>query len=40
MLDVQAFDTCIKRFDVFNNKYNPMGEPLLREIFLKTDNFI
>lgn len=40
MLDVQAFDTCFKRFDVFNNKYNPMGEPMLREVFLKTDNFI
>ncbi|RUS35612.1 hypothetical protein BC938DRAFT_482163 [Jimgerdemannia flammicorona] len=28
------------RFDKFNLKYNPIGESRLREIFLKTDNFI
>ena len=28
------------RFDKFNAKYNPVGESRLREIFLKTDNFI
>ena len=28
------------RFDNFNLKYNPMGESRLREIFLKTDNFL
>jgi AMP deaminase len=28
------------RFDKFNLKYNPIGEPRLREIFLKTDNLI
>lgn len=29
-----------KRFDRFNNKYNPLGLPLLREVFMKTDNYI
>jgi len=28
------------RFDKFNLKYNPIGEPRLRTIFLKTDNFV
>ena len=28
------------RFDKFNAKYNPVGESRLREIFLKTDNYI
>jgi AMP deaminase len=28
------------RFDKFNLKYNPIGEPRLRTIFLKTDNMI
>lgn len=28
------------RFDRFNLKYNPCGQSRLREIFLKTDNFI
>lgn len=28
------------RFDKFNLKYNPIGESRLREIFLKTDNYI
>lgn len=28
------------RFDRFNNKYNPFGDKRLRDIFLKTDNFI
>ena len=39
-LDVQADHTIFNRFDRFNQKYNPMGMPLLREIFLKSDNFI
>lgn len=26
------------RFDKFNAKYNPIGESVLREIFIKTDN--
>jgi AMP deaminase len=29
-----------KRFDRFNNKYNPLGQPKLREIFLKSDNHL
>lgn len=29
-----------ERFDRFNNKYNPLGQSELREIFLKTDNYI
>lgn len=28
------------RFDKFNSKYNPVGESMLREIFIKTDNFV
>ena len=40
LLDVQAFDTCFRRFDIFNSKYNPMGEPMLRTIFLKSSNFL
>ncbi|KAJ1884648.1 AMP deaminase [Kickxella alabastrina] len=28
------------RFDKFNLKYNPIGESRLREIFMKSDNFI
>jgi len=28
------------RFDKFNTKYNPIGQPLLREIFLKQSNHI
>jgi len=28
------------RFDRFNSKYNPFGDKRLREIFLKTDNYI
>lgn len=28
------------RFDKFNAKYNPIGESRLREVFLKTDNYL
>ncbi|VVD04347.1 unnamed protein product [Leptidea sinapis] len=28
------------RFDKFNAKYNPIGESRLREVFLKTDNYM
>jgi AMP deaminase len=28
------------RFDNFNAKYNPIGESVLREVFLKTDNYV
>lgn len=37
--DVQDRNT-FHRFDKFNSKYNPIGESLLREIFIKTDNYI
>lgn len=36
----QAHTDSFHRFDKFNLKYNPVGESRLREIFLKTDNFI
>lgn len=28
------------RFDKFNAKYNPIGESRLREVFMKTDNYV
>lgn len=40
MLDVHADRNTFHRFDKFNTKYNPIGESRLREIFLKTDNYI
>lgn len=39
-LNVQADHRIFQRFDKFNEKYNPMGMPQLREIFLKSDNYI
>lgn len=36
----QAHKDSFHRFDKFNLKYNPIGESRLREIFLKSDNFI
>lgn len=39
-LDVHAGRQTFHRFDKFNSKYNPVGESSLREIFLKTDNYI
>ncbi|CAI7722060.1 AMP deaminase, putative [Plasmodium vivax] len=39
-LAVNALGSCFHRFDLFNDKYNPFGQKLLREIFLKTDNYI
>ncbi|KAI5306001.1 hypothetical protein KEM56_002574 [Ascosphaera pollenicola] len=39
-LDMHAHTDSFHRFDKFNLKYNPVGESRLREIFLKTDNFI
>lgn len=39
-LDMHAHSDAFHRFDKFNLKYNPIGESRLREIFLKTDNFI
>jgi AMP deaminase len=38
-LDMHAHQE-FHRFDNFNLKYNPIGESSLREIFLKTDNYI
>lgn len=40
MLDVHADRNTFHRFDKFNAKYNPVGESRLREIFIKTDNYI
>lgn len=38
-LDMHANNT-FHRFDRFNLKYNPAGQSMLREIFLKTDNYL
>ncbi|XP_063307979.1 AMP deaminase 2 isoform X2 [Pelobates fuscus] len=37
-LDMHADRNTFHRFDKFNAKYNPIGESVLREIFIKTDN--
>lgn len=37
---MHAHQEAFHRFDKFNLKYNPMGSSRLREIFLKTDNYI
>lgn len=39
-LDMHAHTDSFHRFDKFNLKYNPVGESRLREIFLKTDNYM
>lgn len=39
-LDMHAHKDTFHRFDRFNLKYNPLGEARLREIFMKTDNYI
>ncbi|XP_052008961.1 AMP deaminase 3-like isoform X1 [Xyrauchen texanus] len=39
-LDVHAGRQTFHRFDKFNSKYNPMGASELREIYLKSDNYI
>lgn len=39
-LDMHAHTDSFHRFDKFNLKYNPIGESRLREIFLKTENYI
>ncbi|CAG8543490.1 1775_t:CDS:2 [Funneliformis caledonium] len=39
-LDMHAHTDSFHRFDKFNLKYNPIGESRLREIFLKTNNYI
>ncbi|KAL0228394.1 hypothetical protein RCL1_004537 [Eukaryota sp. TZLM3-RCL] len=40
VLDMQADQQLFHRFDRFNQKYNPCGQTLLREIFLKTNNYL
>jgi AMP deaminase len=37
-LSVAADHTTFHRFDQFNAKYNPSGQPVLRDVFLKSDN--
>ncbi|XP_015231598.1 PREDICTED: AMP deaminase 2-like isoform X2 [Cyprinodon variegatus] len=39
-LDMHADRNTFHRFDKFNSKYNPIGESILREIFIKTDNYV
>ncbi|CBZ54517.1 putative adenosine monophosphate deaminase [Neospora caninum Liverpool] len=39
-LNVHALGSCFQRFDLFNQKYNPFGQKTLRDVFLKTDNYI
>lgn len=39
-LDMHAHKDSFHRFDKFNLNYNPIGESRLREIFMKTDNYI
>ncbi|KAF9361450.1 AMP deaminase [Mortierella sp. AD094] len=39
-LDMHAHKDSFHRFDMFNLKYNPIGESRLREIFMKSDNKI
>lgn len=39
-LDMHAHTDSFHRFDKFNLKYNPVGQSRLRDVFLKTDNFI
>ena len=43
VLDMHAHNTkntTFYRFDKFNQKFNPTGEARLRQIFLKTDNYV
>ncbi|KAG2462003.1 AMPD3 deaminase, partial [Polypterus senegalus] len=39
-LDVHAGRQTFHRFDKFNAKYNPVGASELRDLYLKTDNYI
>ncbi|KCV67950.1 AMP deaminase [Fonticula alba] len=39
-LDMHVQSEAFHRFDRFNAKYNPVGESRLREIFMKTDNYM
>ncbi|CAF3742780.1 unnamed protein product [Rotaria sp. Silwood1] len=40
ILGVHADRNTFQRFDRFNANYNPVGNMMLREIFMKTDNYI
>ena len=40
LIDVHSDKSMFHRFDRFNVKYNPIGESRLREIFMKTNNYI
>ncbi|OII72012.1 adenosine monophosphate deaminase 2 [Cryptosporidium ubiquitum] len=39
-LNMDAIRNCFQRFDRFNEKYNPFGSNLMRDIFLKYNNSI
>lgn len=39
-LDMHAHQDSLHQFDKFNLKYNPIGESRLREIFLKSNDYI
>ncbi|XP_057301542.1 AMP deaminase 2-like isoform X2 [Hydractinia symbiolongicarpus] len=39
-LDMHADHNTFHRFDKFNAKYNPIGKSKLRDIFMKTDNYM
>jgi AMP deaminase len=39
-LGMHADSSTFRRFDKFNLKYNPLGDASLREIFIKTDNYV
>lgn len=39
-LGCHADSSTYQRFDRFNDKYNPFGHSLLREVFMKTDNYM
>ncbi|XP_033913585.1 AMP deaminase 3-like isoform X1 [Acipenser ruthenus] len=39
-LDVHAGRQTFHRFDKFNSKYNPVGASELRDLYLKTDNYM
>ncbi|CAF1037033.1 unnamed protein product, partial [Rotaria sordida] len=40
LLGVHADRNTFQRFDRFNANYNPVGQTMLREIFMKTNNYI
>ncbi|KAJ1951238.1 AMP deaminase [Linderina macrospora] len=39
-MDMHAHNGAYHRFDKFNSSFNPAGEPQLRDIFMKTNNFV